>query len=87
MEPLFYGFWEGLFSIGLNWIFVALVCRRLFVALVCRQLFCVGLSLALLKGFGTAETFWEVQNSSSIMILQKRNRTARVPYFETKKRP
>lgn len=40
------GLWEGLFSIGLNWIFVALVCRRLFVALVCRQLFCVGLSLA-----------------------------------------
>lgn len=78
MEPLFYEFWEGLFSIGLNWIFVALVCR---------QLFCVDLSLALLKGFGTAETFWEVQNSSSIMILQKRNRTARVPYFETKKRP
>lgn len=24
MEPLFCGFWEGLFSIGLNWIFVAL---------------------------------------------------------------
>ena len=36
MEPRFYGFWVGLFSIGLNWIFVALVCR---------QLFCVGLSL------------------------------------------
>lgn len=31
------GLWEGLFSIGLNWIFVALVCR---------QLFCVDLSLA-----------------------------------------
>ena len=30
------GLWEGLFSIGLNWIFEALVCR---------QLFCVDLSL------------------------------------------
>ena len=48
---------------------------------------CIDLSLALLKGFSTEETFYAVQNSSSIMILQKRNRTARVPYFETKKRP
>ena len=47
----------------------------------------IDLSLGLLRGFGTAETFYAVPNSSSIMILQKRNRTARVPYFETKKRP
>lgn len=75
MEPRFYGFWEGLFSIGLNWIFVALVCRQLFcVALslaspciglpptypcidLSPEIVYIGLSLGLLKGFGTAETF------------------------------